>query len=207
MFKTSLDTIFGIYEDIHKLLYGNGFIEVSIKKSRINFEFEDGNLLHANAVTGLLQDPLITENYLYMTSLNDDIRITCDVDDTVLHNMVPSDSIFAPYFELLEELGEHICQCPALEFVVSENFLKIFIDKPSISLNDLEKIKEIFDEEFTIEVHKQRPYCLFVKTVNEKVDVNPTTVNKTSHDFSTLTVKNSSNLVDAPLTSDMIRKI
>lgn len=203
MFKTSLDTIFGIYEDIHKLTHGNGLIEVSVKKSRINFEFEDGNLLHSNAIIGLLEDPLITEDYLYMTSLNDDIRITCDVDETVAHNMVPTQSIFSPYFELLEELGEHICQCPALEFVVSENFLKIFIDKPSISLNDLEKIKEIFDEDFTIEVHKQRPYCLFVKTNPKQIETDNSEITNETNDFSDFTMTT----IPGPLTSSMVRKI
>ena len=67
---------------------------------------------------------------------------------------------------LLQEIGDHICQCPALEYTISTDFIKVYIDKPNIFIDDLNNLQEVFDSNFSLELQKQRPYCLFVKKNN-----------------------------------------
>lgn len=191
MYKINLLEIKDIFNTINSDCIDNTLIEISIKKSRINYEFLDANLLHIQGINGLLEDELITESMLYLTSLNDNIRVTFDCEDIVLHNMVPDNSIYKPLLNLLEEIGEHICQCPALEYAISEDYVKVYIDKPNIAIEDLQNLSEVFDSSFSLELQKQRPYCLFIypKEEQKSIEVNTTLV------------------PPSVLTSDMVRKI
>ena len=44
---------------------------------------------------------------------------------------------------------------------MSDKYLKVFIDKPSMDLKSLNDLEKVFDSEFTFELNKQRPYILF----------------------------------------------
>lgn len=190
MFKIKVNEIINIFNEVSKLTH-NALLEISIKKSRINFEFKEAGLVHVHDIMYLLEDDLIKEDYLYLTTLDDKIYLTYDCSDDVMHNNIPNSSLFKELFELLEEVGEHICQCPALEYIISQDYIKVYIDKPNIDYNDLSDLSKVFGQSFTLELQKQRPYCLFINTV----DKNQTTL------FNTSTLK------PEILTSDMVRKI
>lgn len=196
MFKITIKEVIDIFNHINKMAHG-GLLEISIKRSRINFEFEDSNLIHYFHLSGLLDDGFINKSYLYMTALDNQIHVTYDCSDDVEHNMIPKQSCYHDLFKLLDEIGQYVCQCPALEYVISQNYIKIFIDKPNIEFINLQKLKDIFGVPFTLELQKQRPYCLFIYTEDKQqttLDINDNTeVNLT--------------VLPTALTSDMVRKI
>ena len=200
MYKIKVSKVVNIFNKILKLTH-NSLLEISIKKSRVNFEFKESNLIHIRDIIDLLTDEFIDEDYLYLTALGDNIHLTYECGDKVMHNDIPVNSLFKDLFDLLEEVGEHICQCPALEYVISENYIKVFIDKPNIESNDLYNLKQVFGQEFTLELQKQRPYCLFLN-LTDKVDFNQITFDDINY---TEDVKES--LKPQILTSDMVRKI
>lgn len=196
LYRIKVNKVIDIFYKISNLTC-NSLLEISIKKSRVNFEFKESNLIHIRDVIDLLEDDFIDEDYLYFTAFENNIHLTYDCGDKVAHNDIPSTSIFKNLFDLLEEIGEHICQCPALEYIIAENYIKIFIDKPNIEFNDLYNLQKVFGQEFTLELQKQRPYCLFVNLT--QIDDEQTTLDKIDY------IKES--LKPQVLTSDMVRKI
>lgn len=203
MFKMSINRLLKLFDDVNKAMNGT-LLEISVKKSRINFEFVEGNLVQINNIRGILEDPLMTTNDVYFTSLNDEIRLTCDCENVVSQNAVPDNSKFYECLKLLDIIGTHICQCPALEYTISSNFVEVFIDKPNISSTDLQGLSDVFGCEFSLELQKQRPYCLFV---GHPVDEIPDSLNTTT------LAMDEEKFIEAPminpsvLTSDMVRKI
>lgn len=161
MYKIKINKLLELFNEINELS-DNTIIEMSIKKSRINFEFQDGSLIYSKIIIGLLKDPLIREDNLYITNWENSIRLTCDTTHLTKPSDIPRKSLFKEFFNLIEELGDHICQCPSLEYVVGENYVKIYIDKPSMGIDDLKNLQKVFGQEFTLELTKQRPYCLFI---------------------------------------------
>lgn len=159
MFKIPLRKVFEDFNAVNNKLSVN-IKELSIRQSRINFEFKDGFVLYSNVVLELLEDPLVEPDILYITAFDGAIKLTIDIN-TISLDQIPEDSLFKDFFDLINELGEHICKCPSLEYVVSDKYLKVFIDKPSMDLKSLNNLKKVFDSEFTLELNKQRPYILF----------------------------------------------
>lgn len=213
MYKIKVDKLLGLFSKINKLSDDN-IVEISIKKARINFEFKDGSIVYSKILLGLLEDPLINEENSYMTSWEGNIRLTCDTHQFVNGNNatlnIPKDSLFKDFFDLIEELGDHICQCPSLEYVVAENFIKVYIDKPSMSINDFIDLKEVFGQNYTIELSKQRPYCLFIAEFDKhqthfEVSENASIKNDTI--AAALASKEEEEESNDVLTSDIVRKI
>jgi hypothetical protein len=159
MFKIPLRKVFEDFKAINNKLSVN-IKELSIKKSRINFEFKDASVLYSYVLLELLDDPLVESDILYMTAFDGVVKLT--IDTTVISlDQIPEDSLFKDFFDLIDELGEHICKCPSLEYVVSDKYLKVFIDKPSMDSKSLNNLEKVFDSGFTFELNKQRPYILF----------------------------------------------
>lgn len=208
MYKIKIDKLFQLFNDINKLSDDN-IVEMSIKRSRVNFEFKDGSLIYSKIVIGLLQDPLIQEDNLYITNWENSIRLTCDTTHLTKSSDIPKKSLFKEFFNLIEELGDHICQCPSLEYVIAENFVKIYIDKPSMSIDDLKNLEKVFGQSFTLELTKQRPYCLFIEgksdgslpsLATDKIP-NPDSI------ASVLASQNDGQASNETLNSSMVRKI
>lgn len=74
--------------------------------------------------------------------------------------------ISQPFINVLKEISEKVCACPILEFVVSDKYIKMYLDKRDLTVDDLTKYEEIFGfpNEGTLMLHTQRPYLLFVNT-------------------------------------------
>lgn len=167
MYKITTQEINEIFNDIAKLT-NNTLLEISMKKSRINFEFKESGLIHINDIIDLLEDDLIKEDYFYLTTLDNKIHLTYECANDITNNNIPNTSLFKKLFELLDEIGEHICQCPALEYIISQDYVKVFIDKPTIDSENIMDLAKVFGQSFTLELQKQRPYCLFINTVDRQ---------------------------------------
>ena len=160
MFKIPIKKVFEDFKAVNNKL-SIDIIELSIKKSRIKLEFKDAFILYSNVFLELLEDPLVEPDILYLTSFDGMLKLTIDTTNIPL-DQIPEDSLFKDFFDLIGELGEHVCKCPSLEYVVSDKYLKVFIDKPSMDLKSLNDLEKVFDSEFTFELNKQRPYILFI---------------------------------------------
>ena len=66
------------------------------------------------------------------------------------------------FMKVIREMAEEICQCPSLEFVVSPFYVKCYLDKPGLYLEDVQKYDDILKDNGTLELHTQRPYMLYV---------------------------------------------
>lgn len=159
MFKIPIRKVFEDFKAVNDKLSVDIF-ELSIKKSRINFEFKEASVLYSSVLLELLEDSLVEPDILYMTAFDGVVKLTIDTTAISL-DQIPEDSLFKDFFDLIDELGEHICKCPSLEYVVSDKYLKIFVDKPSMDLKSLNDLEKVFDSDFTFDLNKQRPYILF----------------------------------------------
>lgn len=159
MFKIPIENVFEDFRIVNNKLVDD-ISELSIKQSRITFVFTDGSVLYSNVILELLDDSLVEPDMLYMTAFDGVVKLTIDTTNISL-DKIPEDSLFKDFFDLIDELGEHVCKCPSLEYVVSDKYVKVFIDKPSMSLKSLNDLGKVFDSDFTFELNKQRPYILF----------------------------------------------
>ena len=203
MYKIETTQIANIFSQISDMTH-NTLSEISIKKSRINFEFLEPSIVHISNIMNLLQDDLIDEDKLYFTALEGHIHLTYDCGDIVANDNVPNSSLFKPLFDLLKEIGEHICQCPALEYIIAQDYVKVFIDKPNMESRDLFDLEKVFDQSFVLELQKQRPYCLFIimpDMAQTTLDVNTTELNPMN------VITKDFEVPKQVLTSDMVRKI
>ena len=73
---------------------------------------------------------------------------------------------FSTTFQVLDDtinyIANKICRCPALEIVFSNQYIKCYLDKPGITLDDIRKYEEIFRLKGTLELFGQRPYLLLI---------------------------------------------
>lgn len=160
MFKIPIEKVFEDFKTVNNKLSVD-IIELSIKQSRINFEFKDASVLYSYVLLELLEDSLVEPDILYMTAFDGVVKLTIDTTAISL-DQIPEDSLFKDFFDLIGELGEHVCKCPSLEYVVSDKYVKVFIDKPSMDLKALNDLEKVFNSDFTFELNKQRPYILFI---------------------------------------------
>lgn len=139
-------------------------LEISVKKTQISFMFDD-SLIFFSAFPSFFKEVPYNIEESFITSYDEKINITFG---GVYENKMDKDNIFYPFMNVITQFADEICACPSLEFVVSELYLKCFLDKPGIGIEDLKKYEEILNAEGKggLELHPQRPYLLFVNEQN-----------------------------------------
>lgn len=70
--------------------------------------------------------------------------------------------IFQVLIDAIEYAADNICKCPALEIVFSDKYIKCYLDKPGITLEDVSKYEQMFNSKGTLELFGQRPYLLLI---------------------------------------------
>ena len=135
-------------------------LEISVKKTQIKFIFKESLIFFPSIVSFLETVPYDPEES-FITFYDERINITFG---GIYENKLQKDNIFYPFMNVITQFAEEICACPSLEFVISELYLKCFLDKPGIGVDDLKKYEEILNAEGKggLELHPQRPYLLFV---------------------------------------------
>ena len=164
---------YDMFEEVVDLLNDLPLVEISLKRSQITLIF-DKEIIPLNK-TRFLLDHLVNidveSGFPYFTSLNDIPMIVIpdlkyNVDN--LKVKFNEKNIFAAIVILIDTIAQKICSCPSLEIVFSSNYIKCYLDKPGLTVDDLKAYENLFgDQQGTLELHAQRPYLLFV---NEGVD-------------------------------------
>lgn len=152
-----LDSIFKIYARVENILdEENELLDIIVNKDQISFRcrnyLEFIKLDALKPLMGLLpKDISIFSDNLYISyrgiseeieNASNDVKMLKDVIDLI---------------------SEKICQCPILEMVITDYYVKVYIDKPNIKIKDLAGLDEIFESEGVLETGEQRAYVIYVK--------------------------------------------
>lgn len=143
----------------------NQILEMSVKQHQITFIMKE-SILYFPYVNKLTKH-ITNYNESYVTTHNDVLYFI--IGDLSTKNLDEGDLLY-PFVSLIEKFADKICQCPSLEYVVSNQYIKCFLDKPGLKLTDLEEYELILGaaNKSELEMHPQRPYLLFI---NENYEV------------------------------------
>lgn len=142
----------------------NKLLEISVKKTQITFIFNDSLIFFPN-FSSFFDKMSYNPEESFITSYDEKINVTFG---GVYENKIDEDNIFYPFMNVITKFADEICACPSLEYIISGLYLKCFLDKPGISVDDLKKYETILEAEGKggLELHPQRPYLLFVNEEN-----------------------------------------
>lgn len=162
--------MYEIFTEIKKYLQSS-LIEISVKQHQITFIFEK-EILPLKTLY-LVHDWIYTDletDQAYLTSLNDIPMVV--IPDLYFNQGELSEnenhSSLISMLYMISIVADKICKCPALEIAFSDQYLKCYLDKPGLTMNDLENYQKMFGPNPTLELQVQRPYLLFI---NENMDV------------------------------------
>lgn len=152
-----------MFEDFNKIneKLDNKIVELSVKQSRITLSFDDMSLLKIDDIEKINS---ISRNFSVseITAFQDVLHI--HFSDLSEENLSDKDICsLANFYRVILILRDNLCTCPALEYIVSEDYLKIFIDLPNIKVKDVSNLDQLFNAEGFLELNIQRPYVLYVK--------------------------------------------
>ena len=158
MFKKMFDKF-----DLINSELDNDITEISIKQSQIVFSFQYGAItMHDLKILDEICHALsITE----VAAFQDTIHVRfANLSRELFAESLPSPCpILTTFYELIFHLQDVLCTCPALEYVISDSYLKVYIDLPNVHVKDIAQLDEMFQAEGVIELNNQRPYVLYVK--------------------------------------------
>lgn len=158
--QISLDSMFGIFKEIEEYVPKSNLIEISVRQHRISLYLRNDDIIYLSDVLNLCHDVLVNPEDTIITPDEKGFYILIEE----IPDEVNQSSKFKELVQVIRYMAEHICQCPALEYVISSHYIKCFLDKPGIKLSEIQKMEELFGEECTLELSAGRPYALFINT-------------------------------------------
>lgn len=162
--KKVIESLFENFNLLNQSL-DNQILEISVKQHQINIIIKDP-LFYFSTIKNVEKFVFNPRNS-YITIHQDHIIIS--ITDLSTENIDVGNLLY-PFLLIIEEFAEKICTCPSLEYVMSKQYIKCFLDKPGLKIEDLQKYEEILQTNglAELEMHPQRPYLLFI---NEKYEV------------------------------------
>lgn len=151
------DKLFNIFNVLRGDLEENSILEISVKQDQISLllkepmlNFKDFSIINDYIEKGDVYT-ILTQEQLYVM-----------IDDPVFSEKTSSP--FAYLMQIIQKMAEEICTCPVLEYSVTDTYIKCFLDKPGLKIDDLHKYEEILEVvgDAELELHAQRPYLLFI---------------------------------------------
>lgn len=156
-----IEKAFESVENLSKKL-DNNINEIYVRKTQMLFTFEDETIISYNDLTTLANMDKIL-GCTDITSFNNMIFVGFrNLNQELMQNEEINENLRNLY-DIIGVLYEHVCQCPALEFVVSNQYLKVFLDSPNIHVSNLYALNNIFHQDPFIELGSDRPYLLYIK--------------------------------------------
>ena len=163
-----LDDLFNRTKEIDEML-GNQLLEISVKQHSITISITESmiHFLHAEKLIIMVAGMKGASKKSFISTHNDIIYFT--FEDLSTDKMMEKDPLRL-FMETIEDFAEKICTCPALEFIISNQYLKCFLDKPGLTIENLSEYEEVLEAKGKgeLELHPQRPYLLFI---NENFEV------------------------------------
>lgn len=151
---SNIKKLFDSFVSLNKKM-NNEVLELSVKQHQISI---------------LCNDSLLSFESINSINISDESFVSTHNDNLylVIGGLSPDNikdyEIFHPFMEIIWKFAEEICQCPSLEYKISEQYIKCFLDKPGLKANDLKKYEAILeaDNKGELELHPQRAYLLFI---------------------------------------------
>ena len=160
--KIDSDTMFKTFLKIADIIPRSHVKEISVKQHQIVLRLDSKVFCLADALS-ITHDIMVDPSSTYVTEFEGEFRLIIDdIPDDIAH----LNSDFKPLVEVIRYMSEHICTCPMLEYVLSDMYIKCYLDKPGLKLEDIKKLEELFKSQCTLELTGQRPYALFVLEVS-----------------------------------------
>ena len=147
------------------------------KQTKVISELLNGELLEISVrqhqVTISVKEPMLSLPYVkeilnsaknssdsFVSTKNDVLYFTIGG----LSKKIGKKNVFYPFIDIITSFADNICACPSLEFIISNQYMKCFLDKPGLKVSDLMDYEDILEAEGKgeLELHPQRPYLLFI---------------------------------------------
>jgi len=141
--------------------FDNKIIEISVKQSQMTFTFEDETIISDVDVMRIFNlHPAIPRADI--TCFNNRLYVSIrDLYEKLMRSETMEENLRALY-EIIIVLRDNLCQCPALEYAISEEYIKIYLDVPNIQLSNLNKVNDILKQDPFVEFTFDRPYLLYI---------------------------------------------
>ena len=145
--------IFQSFDHINNLV-DSDLLEISVKQSRIQLCF-DGKVSLADCLKAheVYKSFNVTDIMAFDGMIFIDIKRDKESESKDLND----------FCKLILGLKEALCSCPILEFVVSDTYIKVFLDVPHITVKDLTDVDALLSDTGIIQFNAQRPYLLYVR--------------------------------------------
>lgn len=155
-----IKTMFELFDKINFNLENN-IAEISFKQSQMSITFEDQTIVSLDD----LMELQCIENQYAITSIstfNECLHVIfSNLDETLINKVTVEPYSFL--YSFIFNLKEILCSCPALEYVISSNYIKIYLDLPNIYARDIINVDKELNSEGILELSSQRPYLLYAK--------------------------------------------
>ena len=138
-------------------VFDGQLLEISVKQHQIVLLFNES--VYFNDLERILKNSEdYTESYISIYENYLCVIVGGFSDDLNKQNE------FYNFLLVIRKMSQEICQCPALEYVVSAQYIKCYLDKTGLGIEDLIKYEEILGakDKGELEMHPQRPYFLFI---------------------------------------------
>lgn len=143
-------------------IFDDSLTEISVARHRISLEFME-KMIPLYSINKFYDKAPDVKDKSFLAVNEDILFLVCELEESVLENK-EKQGLFQTFIKVTDEIFEKVCKCPVFEFVISDKYIKIYLDKQGLTTEDLEAYEEIFElkGEGTLELHAQRPYLLFV---------------------------------------------
>ena len=155
-----IKTMFEFFDKINSNLENN-IAEISFKQSQMSITFEDQTIVLWDDLMALQR---IEDQYAItsISTFNECLHVVfSNLDETLINKVTVEPYSFL--YSFIFNLKETLCSCPALEYVISSNYIKIYLDIPNIYARDIVNVDKEINSEGILELSSQRPYLLYVK--------------------------------------------
>lgn len=158
-----IEDLFKQFNQIDKKLDGD-ILEISVKQHQITFSLKEP-LVTFNDISNLIA--MYASDNSYVTTKNDIIYITFN---DISNDLIKKNNSLYDFMTIIQEMSDKVCTCPSLEYIISREYIKCFLDKPGLRVSDLLEYENILEAKGKgeLELHPQRPYLLFI---NENLEV------------------------------------
>lgn len=164
MTEISLKMLFDAFEKLNNHSEQQKILEVSIQHNQITLLFDSNNIIYMDTLSEI-EEIIAPVEITDITVFENGLRASCrDLTALKPTGKVINKNPFCLFKYVIDQIREIVCKCPALEFTITESYIKCYIDKPNMPLTDLVKLDDVFNEAGTLELGHQRSYVLYVRT-------------------------------------------
>ncbi len=156
-----MNKLFEAYNKISEI-FNKNLLEISVKRTQITLEFSE-KVIAFEDISNFYENSLDIQDNSFITSMDESLFLVCELSEDVLNDK-EKQGVFSEFISITDDIFEKVCKCPIFEFIVSDKYIKMYLDKNGLTVSDLETYEDIFKEkgQGTLEIHGQRPYLLFV---------------------------------------------